>query len=314
MAKQGENKKKVAGKASRSADKAPSKTPQKQIKQAKKTTAPVKTQRKPWWKVALSAMALLIWVGVIVIASQLIVGYLMLWILGRENFSQPVVTAIYSALSYILAMILIIFVPPKVSVKWKIVNEKESGTKVLDGKKAPKATSRKELGLTGLPTWTDIGLAVAGFIVYLVLAAAFIAVFTWLNERGIFPWFDANEAQDVGFSTYSVGMDRLVAFITLVVVAPIAEEIIFRGWLYGKLRAKLSAETTEKASVVVSTLLVSLLFGLVHMQWNVGVNVFAMSLVLCALREFTGTIHSGILLHMIKNGVAFYLLFVMGIG
>ena len=41
-------------------------------------------------------------------------------------------------------------------------------------------------------------------------------------------------------------------------------------------------------------------------------NVFALSVALCVLREITGTIYAGILTHMIKNGVAFYLLYVMG--
>ena len=68
------------------------------------------------------------------------------------------------------------------------------------------------------------------------------------------------------------------------------------------------------AAILIANLLVSVLFGLVHMQWNVGINVFAMSVVMCALREITGTIYAGILLHMLKNGVAFYLLYVAGMG
>ena len=65
--------------------------------------------------------------------------------------------------------------------------------------------------------------------------------------------------------------------------------------------------------MIISILLVSLLFGIVHLQWNVGVNVFAMSIVMCLMREITGTIHAGILMHMLKNGIAFYLLFVLGV-
>ena len=129
-----------------------------------------------------------------------------------------------------------------------------------------------------------------------------------------FSWFDANEAQDVGFNTFIFGFDRLLAFFTLVVVAPIAEEVIFRGWLYGKIRSKLSKEVGHLTAAIVASLLVSLAFGAIHMQWNVGVNVFAMSLVACALREITGTIYAGIMLHMLKNGVAFYLLYVTGMG
>ena len=90
--------------------------------------------------------------------------------------------------------------------------------------------------------------------------------------------------------------------IALVFIAPIAEEILMRGWLYGKLRTKLKAP--------LAILLVSLVFALLHGQWNVGVTVFSLSLVLCTLREITGTIWSGIILHMLSNGIAFYLLYV----
>ena len=65
---------------------------------------------------------------------------------------------------------------------------------------------------------------------------------------------------------------------------------------------------------VAAVLITSLVFGVMHFQWNVGVNVFALSVVLCVMREVTGTIYAGILLHMLKNGVAFYLLYVMGAG
>ena len=266
--------------------------------------APSGIPQKQRWNTFFGIMWMLMWVGASVIASQLIVGWLMVWILGADRFGQPVPMAVFSALSYILAMVIIIWLPSSWS---KSQNAKKDG-KTKHNKREVKPVNREELGLKGLPTWTDIGLAPVGFVVYLLLAAGLTALFSQ------FAWFDAGEAQDVGFSYSVIGFDRVLAFITLVVVAPIAEEIIFRGWLYGKLREKLSPEISEKAGVVIATLLVSLLFGLVHGQWNVGVNVFAMSLVLCALREITGTIYAGILLHMLKNGVAFYLLFVAGFG
>lgn len=241
-----------------------------------------------WGKTIFEIIMLLVWVGASVIASQFVVGYLMLWILGSDAFDQPAVTAVFSATSYLVAVLLVVFIPPKIL--------------------KTKRMSRKELGLSGLPTWTDIGLAPVGFVVYLGLGMAITALFE------LFPWFNTSEAQELGFSPYLVGGDRIIAFITLVVIAPIMEEIIFRGWLYRKLRVKTSSKVNNTASIAVSAFLVSLLFGLIHGQWNVGVNVFAMSLVLCGLREVTGTIYSGILLHMIKNGLAFYLLYVAGIG
>ena len=268
-----------------------------------------KTRKKQLWGLVFRVLLILVWVASAVIAAQLIVGYLMLWILGRETFLQPVPTAIYSALSYILASAWIIFATPKITIKLRAKNKNSNNRYSANNKKTEAMMDRNDLGLRELPTWTDIGLAPVGFVIATLLAGVLLAIFSHY-----FPWFNATQVQDVGFNTYLVGFDRLVAFITLVMIAPIAEELIFRGWLYGKLRSMLSSEISDVASMVVSIFLVSLLFGIIHMQWNVGVNVFAMSIVLCGLREITGTIYAGILMHMIKNGVAFWVLYVLGIG
>ena len=282
------------------ADKKQVKNQKKQLVQKKDTSSKNNAREKrDLWQLVFYCLFLVAWAGVAVIASKLVVGYIMVWILGTEGFSQPLNTTIFMALSYILALVLVVFVPPKLKLGWDILKKKpQQKNKVL---------SRSLLGLKGWPTWTDIGLALVGFIVYLIIATGITALFS------SFPWFNAEEAQEIGFSVYLSGIDRVIAFFALVVVAPIAEEIIFRGWLYGKLRAKLSEKISNVAGMVISIFLVSLLFGIVHMQWNVGVNVFALSIVLCGLREITGTIYSGILLHMLKNGVAFYLLYVLGV-
>ncbi len=251
----------------------------------------------------LLLVAILAWTAASIIVAQLLIGWAMLSILGKEGFSQPVFTALYSALSYVFAMALIIFVPPLLKKCWHKKRGSSKSKKTL-----PRFATREELGLRDLPTWTDIGLAPVGYIVYLIIGVVITSIFS------VFPWFDASQAQDVGFNVYMSGGDRIIAFITLVVIAPIAEEIIFRGWLYGKVRARLSKSTSNTISMIISAFLVSALFGLIHLQWNVGVNVFALSLVLCTLREITGTIYSGILLHMLKNGLAFYLLYVIGIA
>ena len=258
-----------------------------------------KEHKKQAWKTVLIAFLLLVWVAAVVIVAQLIVGYLMLWILGKDNFSRPVPMAIYSALSYILAFVCILYTTPKF-----IINKKNKTKKLQI---ISKNMSRNDLGLREWPTWTDIGLAPVGFIISLLLAAILVGIFS------SFSWFDAEQTQEIGFSTYLIGFDRVIAFITLVLVAPVAEELIFRGWLYGKLRPMLSEKLSDRASMIISILLVSLLFGTIHMQWNVGVNVFALSIVLCGLREITGTIYSGILVHILKNGIAFYMLYVIGI-
>ena len=264
--------------------------------------APDKKPQKQGWRTFFIILAMLLWVFSSIIASEYVIGYVMMWLLGAEAFARPVVMAVYSALSYVTAMLLVVLVPAKIMAKAK--SQKKTAAQPNDRR----LVSWKTLGLHKWPTWTDIGLAPVGYVVYLILASIFMAMFS------LFPWFNAGEAQSIGFSYYVTGLDRVIAFLTLVVVAPIAEEVIFRGWLYGQIREKLAKLCPNVVSMVLSIFLVSLLFGIIHRQWNVGVNVFALSIVLCGLREITGTIHAGILLHMLKNGIAFYLLFVMGMG
>lgn len=158
-------------------------------------------------------------------------------------------------------------------------------------------TSRKELGISRIPTWTDIGLAAAGTVLYILLSVGLIYV-----ARSLFPGFNVAQTQDLGFNNI-YGFERLLAFGLFVVVAPLAEELVFRGFLYGKLRA-------NGMPFWQSALLVSLLFGAIHGQWNVGLDVFALSMVASGLRESTGQIWPGLLIHMTKNAVAFYFLFV----
>ena len=158
-------------------------------------------------------------------------------------------------------------------------------------------TSKTDLGLTRLPTWMDILLAPAGAVVYLILSGILVTLFS-----ASFPQVDLQQAQDVGFENLVGRSQYLLAFITLVILAPLAEETLFRVYLYGKLR--------KSAPVWLAILTTSALFGLAHGQWNVGLDTFALSFILCSLREVTGSIWAGVLLHMMKNGLAFYLLFV----
>ena len=240
-----------------------------------------KTKQSKKWALALKIVwvfLMLVWVAAVLYACQYLVAIIMVHVLKLDQgiLESATTQTIYSAVIYVLCLIITIFVP------WKIAHDK---------------TTRDELGLRGAPTWTDILLAPIGFIVFMFAAVALVAVM-----QALLPGIDWSQEQNVGFNSILSNSDFVLAFISLVVVAPIAEEIIFRGWLYGKLRAKIPA--------IPAMILVSILFGIVHGQWNVGVTVFVMSLAMCTIREITGTIWGGILIHMIKNGLAFYLLYV----
>lgn len=160
-----------------------------------------------------------------------------------------------------------------------------------------RTTSLKTLGLHRLLSWTDIGLAPVMYIAYAVVIYLVLqAITSWI------PVFPVDQTQNIGFEAFGSRLDNTLAFVTLVIMAPIAEEVLFRGYLYGKLKNSVPA--------VVAAIATSLLFALAHGQWNVGVDVFVLSLILCGLRSLTGSIWAGILVHMIKNAIAYYVLFI----
>lgn len=204
--------------------------------------------------------------------AELLIKFVGVTALGGETIAQTVV----SVLVYALTLALVIGVP------WLIWRRK---------------TTRQELGLARGPLLSDIAWAPAAFVAYMILTNVVGAV-----APLVIPHFDTNQAQEIGFTGLTQQYQYALAFLTLVVVAPLAEETLFRGYLYGKLR--------RIAPLWLTVLLVSLLFGVVHLQWNVGVDVFVMSIVVCLLRESTGSIWAGVGVHMLKNGLAFYLLFI----
>lgn len=209
-------------------------------------------------------------------AAQFIVGVPMLVILGADTLKTPLAATIFSALVYTLSFLFLLLT-----------------FKHLKPLRAP--VTRNELGFKDLVTFSDIGLAIAGLFGYLTFSAILTALFS------VFPWFNLTENQPLLYSTLISPLNKVFAAIALVVVGPILEEVIYRGLIYGKLR--------KKHSLITSILIVSILFGFLHGQWNVGVDVFALSVVACLMRETTGTIYAGIILHILKNTIAFYFLF-----
>ncbi|HEX3568080.1 MAG TPA: CPBP family intramembrane glutamic endopeptidase [Candidatus Saccharimonadales bacterium] len=151
----------------------------------------------------------------------------------------------------------------------------------------------------------DIGYALGGTAVYFVL---YFVVFALLLH---FTHIDVGQKQDVGFQHVAGDSQLLLTFISLVILPPVVEETVFRGFLFGGLK--------NRMPVRVAAVLTSVLFAAPHLLesgsggllWVAGIDTFILSLVLCYLREKTGSLWAGVLVHMLKNGVAFYSLFIV---
>lgn len=164
--------------------------------------------------------------------------------------------------------------------------------------------------------WSAIGLSkpllwhvflgvIAAVPYYLILTVAIAVV------SALVPSFNPSQKQEIGFQTAQGTVPLIMTFISLVVLAPLAEEVTMRGLLYTGLKRWLPR--------LGAGLAVSLLFAAAHLVeggaagplWVGAIDTFILSLVLISLREMTGNLWAGIVLHAVKNTVAFVSLFLI---
>jgi membrane protease YdiL (CAAX protease family) len=182
-------------------------------------------------------------------------------------------------------------------------------------------------------------LVVGVYAVYLLISILVSGIISVL-----FPDFDPNQEQVLGYKD-AIGWQLILAFIGLVVIPPIAEELLFRGFLYQGLRdhwkkydaifwgfgiavvvaafinayaglaiagfAIISTFVGKKHPARAAAIITSVLFGLVHMQWNIAIDTFIFSFALIYVFEKTGNLRASIALHALKNGIAFVGLFLL---
>lgn len=165
--------------------------------------------------------------------------------------------------------------------------------------------TRQTIGLVR-PKLTHIGLGILAVVPYFVAYLVIIAVVTHF-----YPSLNVNQKQDIGFTSAHGWLQTSLVFVSLVVLPPLVEEIMMRGFLYSGVR--------KMFGKFISALIVSALFGIAHLAeggaagplWIGALDTFALSLVLVWLREITGNLWAGITLHAIKNGIAFVSLFIL---
>lgn len=156
------------------------------------------------------------------------------------------------------------------------------------------------------PRWTDPLWGLVAFPAYLL---AFIAIVAIVEQ--FYPGLNVNQAQQIGFnSVYGAGQ-MILTFISLVILPPLAEEIMVRGLLFTSLRKSLRLRW--------AILITSVIFAAAHLPeggsagplYIAALDTFTLSVVLCYLREKTGSLWPGITLHALKNTVAFVSLFIL---
>ncbi|HSX16024.1 MAG TPA: type II CAAX endopeptidase family protein [Candidatus Saccharimonadales bacterium] len=155
------------------------------------------------------------------------------------------------------------------------------------------------------PRWKDPVYTLAGYAAYFALFALML-----MAAKALVPGLNLDQKQELGFDHVAGSANLVLTFLSLVVLPPIVEETVFRGFVFTGLLTKLKPLWAGLAT--------SALFAAAHLQfgsgapllWVAGLDTFVLSLVLCYLRYKTDSLWPGIFLHALKNAIAFLTLYV----
>jgi membrane protease YdiL (CAAX protease family) len=156
------------------------------------------------------------------------------------------------------------------------------------------------------PRLKYLAYGLAAVLPYYLLYGATVGV-----ASNLISGLNVDQKQQIGFDSVQGTAQLVMTFISLVVLPPLAEEIMVRGFLYSSLKKAMKM----RYAVVVT----SLIFAAAHLPeggaagplYIAALDTFVLSLVLIYLREKTGSLWPCITLHAIKNGIAFTALFVL---
>lgn len=160
----------------------------------------------------------------------------------------------------------------------------------------------KTLGLIK-PRWRDLGYIALGFLIYFVGYILVLAIVKQVVN------IDTNQPQQLGFDSPS-NLQLPFVFLALVILPPITEELLARGFLYTGLKKGLP--------LIWAVFITSIIFAVPHLQagsgkpllWSAAIDTFVLSIVLIYVKEKSGNLFACICLHMLKNFIAFLGIFV----
>jgi membrane protease YdiL (CAAX protease family) len=139
--------------------------------------------------------------------------------------------------------------------------------------------------------WKALLVLVGVFAIFLVGVTVLLAL-----VAALIPSFNANQPQTNDFTGSVIQNHRLIAILALVVIPPIIEETLFRGFIFPAF--------AKRWGTIVGAVCSSVLFGFAHLQANVSVYTFFLGLLLCYMYVKLRSVYPGMALHMINNYLA----------
>lgn len=96
----------------------------------------------------------------------------------------------------------------------------------------------------------------------------------------------------------------IATFIQVVVIAPLLEELIYRGFLLKR--------ALKQRKMVAAVLLVAGFFGVLHLSIVQGISAFIAGIILCLLYVKTESVTLCITAHSFYNGLTFFMTVILG--
>jgi membrane protease YdiL (CAAX protease family) len=144
-----------------------------------------------------------------------------------------------------------------------------------------------QFGLRRGPLGYSIGMAVIAVLAFFIFEIAYVSILNPENPQTI--------AEDLGADRNTLLL--VAGALVVIVVAPVCEELFFRGFLYRVLRMRMAFWA--------AALIDGVLFGFVHGSLVIVPVLAFLGIALCWVYERTGTLFAPIAIHALNNMIAY---------
>ena len=143
--------------------------------------------------------------------------------------------------------------------------------------------------------WRSLALTVGVFTMVVLISVNTVSAITVTWLQNFWPDLQPQETVKAFQESDGIGFKILVIFVA-VVIAPLAEEILFRGFVYGVLKRYTDAPFAALSS--------SLMFAIIHLHVGSLLPLWMLAVLFCLAYEITGCLLVPMLLHAIFNAVS----------
>ena len=151
-------------------------------------------------------------------------------------------------------------------------------------------------------------LAIKPFSFATGIAMLGVLLLFMIGSQALTYWLDKAPSAFVDPLYQSVSSVWLLV-AAIVIVAPLYEELVFRGLLWSAITEQFTQQRSRASGAVIASVITSLIFAVIHLQYGIYEmsTITVLALIFCYARVKSGSLLLPIILHIINNGAAMWL-------